>query len=142
MSVIDTMSTEELIEWDCPLADQVLAKKCQQYVEKHDHEYGPMSFEDFNAWKPTEDDIYSICESIKFWSNTKPKGEKETWTKFQFKVYCEAVKKEKMLTKKLGEIPSMDKFAMDHLQREKRKILKAKLRKDMKVLKHARTCNK
>ena len=92
MSVIDTMTPEELIAWDCPLADKVLAKKCQEYVAKHeDYEYGPMTFEEFNAWKPTEDDIYGICESIKFWSNTKPKGEKETWTKFQFKVYCEAV---------------------------------------------------
>ena len=76
------MSVDELIKWDCPMADNVLGKKCMHYCksstnDEKDFEYTPMTLEKFSQWTPNEDDIMGLVESIKFWSNCKPKGKKE-----------------------------------------------------------------
>ena len=98
-----------------------------------------MTFEEFNSWKPTEEDIPGLVESIKFWTNCKPKGERDTWSKLQFKLYCEASKKEKMLLNSLSKIQNITDVVVDHLNNEKHLLLSKKLKNKIK---NARACRK
>jgi hypothetical protein len=124
-----TLTSDELIKWDCPLADNILKTKCKNWCdEKIEYDYTHMTFSEFNNWTPTEEDIPDLVESIRFWSDLKPKGNKETWTDLQFKLFCETVKKEKMLLAALGKIKHMSSTVLEHLYQEKRRYLKNKLK--------------
>lgn len=126
------MTVQELMDWNCPLANTILQKKCQSFCEENDYEYDPKTFEEFNSWVPTEEDLPGLVESIKFWSNLKPKGEKDNWSKLQFKLYCEATKKEKMLLNALSKITNITDCVVNHLESEKHLLLKKKIRKKIK----------
>ena len=122
------LTAQELVDWNCPMANTILAKKCISFCEENDYEYSPMTFEDFNSWEPTEEDIPGLVESIKFWTNLKPKGERDTWSKLQFKLYAEAVKKEKMLLNTLNKVENIAEAVCNHIDKERRVLLKQKLK--------------
>jgi len=133
------MSVQEMIAWNCPLADDILTKKCESYCEENDYTYTHMTLSEYKAWKPTEDDLPSLVESIRFWNNLKPKGEKHTWTQLQFKLHCEATKKEKMLLALLEKIPNIMDCVIQKIEADKHLLLKQKLKKKIN---NARACRK
>ncbi len=133
------MTCEELVNWNCPLADEILAKKCKTFCEEKDYEYDSVPLAEFNSWVPTEEELPGLIESIKYWSNVKPKGEKHNWSKLQFKLYCEASKKEKMLLNALSKISNITDCVSQHLETEKRVLLRKKLKKKISA---SQSCRK
>ena len=113
------LPVDELIAWDCPMADKVLANKCKAFCdERLDYEYCPMTLSEFDAWKPTTD--------------LKPRGDKVEWTQLQFKLYCEAAKKEKMLLHTLGKVKDISNVVVNHLTTEKRNVLRKRIKKKIR----------
>jgi len=89
------------------LASEILARKCQKYCdESEDFEYLNMKFRDCTEFVAEEEDIPSLIESIKFWSEAKPKKPKKKWTKLDYALEEERHKKEMILIQMLGSFPN------------------------------------
>ena len=134
------LPVDELIAWDCPMADKVLANKCKAFCdERLDYEYCPMTLSEFDEWKPTTEDVPCLVESIRFWADLKPRGDKVEWSQLQFKLYCEAAKKEKMLLHTLGKVKDISNVVVNHLTTEKRNVLRKRIKKKIKTARVCRT---
>lgn len=88
------------------LASEILARKCQKYCDQDDFEYVHMKFRDCTEFVATEDDIPSLIESIKYWSNAKSKKPQKKWTQLDWKIENERHKKEMILIQMLGSLPN------------------------------------
>ena len=90
------------------IAGKIIDKKYYEYAEKEFDEFylvpNEMTFEEFNSYEPTEEDIPSIVESIRFWgTKCRPKGKEDTWNKLQREIANECYKIELMLYEMLGK---------------------------------------
>lgn len=106
------------------LATEILARKCQRYCdESEDFEYTGMKFMDCVNYKAKEEDIPSLIESIKYWSEAKPKKDKKFWTKLDFTLEDERMKKELILIQMLGSFPNwFDKTLIKKIRKEVRNV--------------------
>ncbi len=89
------------------LATEILARKCKKHCnESEDFYYTGMKFMDCVNYKAKEEDIPSLIESIKYWSEAKPKKDKKFWTKLDYTLEDERMKKELILIQMLGSFPN------------------------------------
>ena len=89
------------------LATEILARNCKSYCNNNkDFEYVDMKFIDCTNYVAKEEDIPSLVESIKFWSEAKPKKDKKFWTKLDYEIESERMKKELILIQMLGSFPN------------------------------------
>jgi len=112
---------------------KILARRCETYCDdnKENFEYINMSISEWENWIPTEEDIPSLVESIKYWKSvtddmTRKLGDAEGWSDMSCKIYVEAVKKEKICLELLGRIPDMLEHATQQVDKETRKLIRQK----------------
>jgi len=108
------------------LVDAMLNRKAENYADNNGFEYEYMPTP--SQFKPTDDDIPSIIESIKFWSTICPSGHTGDWNDIKCKLYLEAKRKETMLLTMLGGIEGMNDYAMNVAKANRREVLKKRLR--------------
>ena len=95
------MNTQTIVE-------KIIDIKFFQHAVKEfdDYELIPveLSFEEWNNYEPTEDDLPSIMESLKYWATAAlPPGEAKNWNKLQCEIANECNKKELILYELLGK---------------------------------------
>jgi len=110
---------------------KILARRCETYCDNEDFEYSNMTIGEWSDWIPTEEDIPSLVESIKYWKGitedmTRKLGNAEAWSEMSCKIYVEAVKKEKICVELLGRIPDMLEHATQAVNKESRKLIRQK----------------
>lgn len=108
----------------------MLERKAETYCDKNEFEYEYMQSP--SEFKPTQDDIPSIVESIKFWSTICPPGVTDDWNDTKCRIYLEAKKKETILLEMLGGIEGMDEYAYDVAKTNRREVLKKRLREKIR----------
>ena len=85
----------------------MLLKKLSRTIEENDWGCRHMSTPAMKKWRPTDDDIPSLVESIKFWQLCQPKRPENEWGALDYKLSREATKKEKACLVLLEKCPSM-----------------------------------
>ena len=105
---------------------KILARKCQAFCEENDYDYEEVQICKWEDWVPTQEDIPSLVESIKYWMSVRPPGDAEGWSSLKCKLYLEAVKKEKICVELLGRIPDMLEIATQAVNKENRKLIRQK----------------
>lgn len=111
---------------------KILARRCETYCDNsEDFEYSNMTIGEWIDWNPTEEDIPSLVESIKYWKGitedmTRKLGNADAWSEMSCKIYVEAVKKEKICVELLGRIPDMLEHATQVVNKESRKLIRKK----------------
>ncbi len=111
---------------------KILARRCETYCkDNEDFEYINMKIGEWCDWIPTEEDIPSLVESIKYWKSvtddmTRNMGDAEAWSDLSCKIYVEATKKEKICVELLGRIPDMLELATEVVNKESRKLIRQK----------------
>lgn len=108
----------------------MLERKAETYCDKNEFEYEYMASP--SEFKPTQEDIPSLVESIKFWSTICPYGHTDDWNDMKCRVYLEAKKKETMLIEMLGGIEGMDDYALGIAKENRREVLKKRLREKIR----------
>ena len=106
------------------MEDQILERKCKKFCESRGYEYEEMEICYWTELQPDEDEIPSLVESIAFWKQTRPKGDRSKWTELQHKLEIEAIKKEDICTDLLARIPVMKQICEYHIKGEERKLRK------------------
>ncbi len=114
------------------MESKILERKCQTFCEDYeDYEYEEVKICKWENWIPTEEDIPSLVESIKYWKSvtddmTRNMGDAEAWSDLSCKIYVEATKKEKICVELLGRIPDMLELATEVVNKESRKLIRQK----------------
>ncbi len=98
------------------LSDKLITRHLHAHIkelnEAHDYlEYveKPMERSEWMNWEPEEDDIYSLVESIKYWSQTAyPKRPRSEWGEVDMALAVKCKEKELVCLELLGKC--MDKY--------------------------------
>lgn len=85
----------------------MLLKKLSSTIEENDWGCKHMTIRAMKKWRPTDDDIPSLVESVKFWQLCQPKRPENEWGMLDYKLSREATKKEKACLVLLDKCPSM-----------------------------------
>lgn len=133
------MSDDERYEKHYPMVTEMLRRKAVQYAGDNGHAYYPVV--DHEMWLPTEEDVPSLMESIKFWRSVMPPGDAETWSDIQTKTYLEAKKKEMICYSLLGKVPDMWDVCFKQMKEKNSqiKLTKARERRDRRRRKGRRS---
>lgn len=107
------------------MESKILERKCQTFCEENDYDYEEVKISKWGDWVPSQEDIPSLVESIKYWMSVRPPGDAEGWSSLQCKLYFEAVKKEKICVELLGRVPDMLEIATQQ-DKENRKLIRRK----------------
>ena len=94
------------------LVEQVMRKRLHNHIKEENSqlelfEYVEqrMTWDEWQAWIPTEDDIPSIVESIKYWGMIgHPKKPRNQWSPIEREIYLECRKKEMICYELLGRV--------------------------------------
>lgn len=100
------MKTNDIVE-------KIIDRKYNEYADKEFDDFYlvpvELSWEEWNSYEPTPDDIPSLVESIRYWATIAlPKGDKNTWNKLQYEIANECYKKELILYEMLGKAMRKD----------------------------------
>ena len=97
-----------------PMVTKLLTRKCRDYCDDNEHEY--FHLKDHESYVPTEEDIPSLVESIKFWQKQRPTGESKRWTPLKWQLYYQIKQKELICCAMLGKIPGMWPTVLKHMK--------------------------
>lgn len=124
------------------MENKILERKCQAFCEENEYDYEEVKICKWEDWVPSQEDIPSLVESIKYWMSVRPPGDAEEWSSLQCKLYFEAVKKEKICVELLGRVPDMLEIATQQVNKESRKLIRRKYYRMLKnKSRHAKTDN-
>jgi hypothetical protein len=94
------------------LVNKIITRRLDTYIAKEnkelelfEYEHKPMSWSQWQSWYPTEEDIPSLVESIKYWGMIgQPQKPRDQWSPIEKKIYIECKKKEIILYELLGRV--------------------------------------
>ena len=89
------------------LHDIMILKKISEKCTDTDFGHKPMSRKEWTEWIPTDEDVPSLVESIKFWRSCYPKRHKRDWGMLDHELFAESLKKEIICIDLLQKVPSM-----------------------------------
>tara|TARA_R110002126_G_scaffold104034_1_gene237330 strand:+ start:70 stop:438 length:369 start_codon:yes stop_codon:yes gene_type:complete len=85
----------------------MLLKKLSQTIKVNDWGCRHMTKGAMKKWRPSDEDIPSLVESVKFWQLCQPKRPENEWGALDYKLSREATMKEEACMKLLKKCPSM-----------------------------------
>ena len=89
------------------LPELMMLKKLSNTIKEKDYDVKHMTKQEQQEWRPTDDDIPSLVESIKFWNSCQPKRPEKEWGSLDYQISLEASAKESLCLGMLAKIPSM-----------------------------------
>ena len=89
------------------LSDIVILKRISRHCQTNDFGHDCKTTQEWKSWNPTNEDIPSLIESIRFWESLFPKRHKNKWGPIDFQIYSECQKKSIICQTLLSRTPKI-----------------------------------